>query len=127
MRTFKFRAWIPKLKYFCKHVLFEDGAAVALHNDGGFGYPISADQCVIQQFTGLQDSKGLDIYEGDLLEFAYTDDRKFIGKVEYSEKFASFVVVSENAFETFLDLADHTESFKVVGNLQERYDQRSTN
>jgi len=121
MRTIKFRAWIPKLKYFCKHVLFEDGVAVALRiDDDGFGYPIPADQCVIQQYTGLKDSVGVEIYEGDLLEFVYKDDGKLsVGEVQYSEKFACFIVVVGKAFETFSDLAEYTSSFKVVGNIFE--------
>ncbi len=74
---------------------------------------------VWQQFTGLVDKNGKEIYEGDLLEFAYTDNKKFVGKVEYEEKFACFVVATGNAFETFSDLADYTSSFKVVGNIFE--------
>jgi hypothetical protein len=75
----------------------------------------------VQQFTGLTDSKGIDIYEGDLLQFAYKDDGvKFVGEVQYSEKFASFIVVVEKAFETFNDLADYTKSFEVVGNIIEK-------
>lgn len=74
----------------------------------------------VQQFTGLKDSTGIDIYEGDLLEFAYTDDGvKFVGEVEYCEKFACFVVVVEKAFETFNDLADYASTFKIVGNIIE--------
>ena len=77
--------------------------------------------CYIQQFTGLTDSKGIDIYEGDLLQFAYKDDGMvFVGEVQYSDKFACFFVVVEKAFETFSDLADYASSFKVVGNIIEK-------
>lgn len=110
MRELRFRVWNPdeeRMMYFMMtNIWFPDRYLIQYKID-------------VQQFTGLHDQVGKEIYEGDLLEFAYTDDRKFIGKVEYSKKFACFVVVSENAFETFLDLADHTESFKVVGNIQE--------
>ncbi len=75
----------------------------------------------VQQFTGLTDSRGVDIYEGDLLEFAYIHDgKKFVGKVKYEEKFACFIVVVDKAFETFSDLADCTPSFKIVGNIIEK-------
>ena len=74
----------------------------------------------IQQFTGLKDSKSVDIYEGDLLEFAYRDDGKqFVGEVQYFEKFGSFGVVVDNAFETFQDLIEYDQFFNVVGNIFE--------
>ena len=74
--------------------------------------------CSIQQFTGLKDSKDIDIYEGDLLQFTYKDDGNvFTGEVQYSEKFACFIVVVDKAFETFSDLADYSSSFKIVGNI----------
>jgi uncharacterized phage protein (TIGR01671 family) len=110
MRELRFRVYIPE------HGMFRH---FQLNNFDYSDRYLDQYDNPVQQFTGIQDSKGLDIYEGDLLEFAYTDDRKFIGKVEYSEKFASFVVVVGNAFETFSDLADYDQSFKVVGNLKE--------
>lgn len=84
------------------------------------GYENLYQDMVWQQFTGLLDKDGKEIYEGDLLEFAYTDNKKFVGKVEYEEKFACFVVATGNAFETFSDLADYTSSFKIVGNIFEK-------
>lgn len=75
---------------------------------------------VWQQFTGLKDSKSVNIYEGDLLEFAYRDDGKqFVGEVQYFEKFGSFGVVVDNAFETFQDLIEYDQFFNVVGNIFE--------
>ena len=78
-------------------------------------------EAIFQQFTGLLDKNSKEIYEGDLLEFAYRDDgKRFVGKVQYFEKFGSFGVVIDNAFETFQDLIDYAQFFKVVGNIFER-------
>jgi uncharacterized phage protein (TIGR01671 family) len=111
MRQFRFRVYIPE------HGMFRH---FGLNNFDYSDRYLDQYDNPVQQWTGLVDSKGLDIYEGDLLEFAYKDDgEKFVGKVEYEEKFACFVVVVGNAFETFSDLADYDQSFKVIGNIQE--------
>lgn len=74
----------------------------------------------LQQFTGMRDKNGKDIYEGDWLEFAYREDGAiFVGEVLYSEKFACFITRVGNAFETFNDLTEYAGSFKVVGNIFE--------
>ena len=111
MRQLRFRVYIPEHEKFSYFRLNEF--------DYSDRYLDQYDNPV-QQFTGLTDSRGIDIYEGDLLEFAYKDDgMKFVGEVQYSEKFACFIVVIGKAFETFNDLADYTSSFKVIGNIIE--------
>jgi uncharacterized phage protein (TIGR01671 family) len=112
MRQFRFRVWNPdeeSMMYFTlSNIWFPDRYLIQHKID-------------VQQFTGLHDQTGKEIYEGDLLRFAYKDGGKeFVGEVQYSEKFACFIVVIEKAFETFNDLADHASSFKIVGNIIEK-------
>lgn len=125
MRTTKFRAWSTTSKRFYYRVLVgnsetDDPCSSVWVEDLKEWREFDKFCGVIHQFTGLKDSKDIDIYEGDLLEFAYKDDgMKFVGEVTYSNKFACFIVVVGKAFETFSDLTEYASSFKVVGNVVE--------
>lgn len=117
MRTIKFRMWSKEEKKF-----FYDAANVydCLKFSQLSHSAYLFQDMIWQQFTGIKDSKGVDIYEGDLLEFAYRDEGKqFVGEVQYFEKFGSFGVVVDNAFETFQDLIEYDQFFNVVGNIFE--------
>jgi hypothetical protein len=117
MRTIKFRMWTKRTnKFFYNPDIVYD----CLRLSQMTGYENLYQDMVWQQFTGLKDSKSVDIYEGDLLEFAYRDDgKRFVGEVQYFEKFGSFGVVIDKAFEIFQDLIEYDQFFNVVGNIFE--------
>jgi uncharacterized phage protein (TIGR01671 family) len=70
-RQLKFRVWdklekrfiYPDKGYQGHYVLSLDGKFHNLQNGSG------GDECVVQQFTGLTDSKNKEIYEGDVISY----------------------------------------------------------
>jgi hypothetical protein len=121
MRRLKFRVW-DKTKSEMFYPTQSVDWTVGINGEVFYHCGSSIkENVIVQQYTGLLDSKGIDIYEGDYLQFAYTDDGEvFTGEVQYSEKFACFIVVVGKAFETFNDLADYAISFKIVGNIKNK-------
>ena len=124
MRTINFRMWSKEAKkfFYDSENVYECLKISQLPDTANLYQDM-----VWQQFTGLLDKNGKEIYEGDLLEFAYRDDGKqFIGEVRYFEKFGSFGVVMDKTFETFQDLIEYAQFFNVVGNIYENEIQQRT-
>jgi len=71
-RVIKFRAWdtraerftFPDIGYQGHYCITLGGSFVNLQNGSG------GEEYILQQFTGLQDADGVDVYEGDIVEFS---------------------------------------------------------
>ncbi len=91
-RIIKFRLWDDiKHEYHCYDGLFLATNFLGLKSKTGwYNNPETRlENYVIQQFTGLYDSKGKEIYEGDIVKYIYTynfnEESLAIHEVKFSD------------------------------------------
>ena len=135
-REIKFRVWHKPTKQFVKQDIFyldEEPSSIGQLSVGLDGTLIQAgmyddysavsdpEDYAIQQYTGLKDSNGVEIYEGDLLLSAFCRDEENPVEVSWGDKNNGWNVNHRNGQEGPL-LKIHQQSYEVVGNIFEGVD-----
>jgi uncharacterized phage protein (TIGR01671 family) len=83
MRELKFRAWWPDVK----ELVYFGNPEIICDTENKWGiffeakYNVFLGQCDVEQFTGLHDKNGKEIYEGDILQ----SDGGLVGKVVFDD------------------------------------------
>lgn len=103
---FRFRIWEIKEKRYNKYPPYG--------YQGGTFNMFSTDESLIEQCTGIKDSNGDLIYEGDIVEF----DGDFCGDIAWDEDAGCWAIRTiENTIYTFDNLYGY--ELTVIGNIHE--------
>lgn len=121
MRKIKFRAWDVNNKTWTFVTL---GDLVCGACTIGGDKPLSGSSQTWEQYTGLKDKNGTEIYAGDICSF-FTKNGKYVGVVERSDDLASFGLrmVKNNFSYTFSELNTmmvDLDTLEVAGNIHEQ-------
>lgn len=112
MRELKFRVWNNFEK------TYEDGERYYLAKNGTIvvqdGYTMAqlAHPPTVEQYTGLKDKDGKEIYEGDIVD--YNDDGDCIGYVVYNAP--HYEIMEKIGYPCWLKGGPHQ---RVIGNIHE--------
>lgn len=129
MRTYKFRAWYkPQLekgivqKFIQKEIDYK--LYFVAENDDEVRYefyiPFIDDDWLVEQYIGLEDKDGDEIYEGDILgEYnPITEEFDVIFTVIYDKDSAAYKVKGSRGDEYEID--ESLKTMEVIGNIHEK-------
>ena len=120
----KFRVWDKKEKFMWVVAalrFYEEGNLFAIDYWGVQQYPetLDAEDVVLMQATGLQDKKGVDIYEGDIIKTGETVDwlNEDMGVIRFLD--GAFFIDYHNLDTEFDYIGNISLPIEVVGNIYE--------
>lgn len=131
MREIKFRFWGEETQQYYEVyeiVKTRKGLSVRVIGGKGFQYTNTIQAAEIEQFTGIQDSEGVDVYENDYIRYTIlNDDDVYTGLIVWGPRLVvgedwAIPIYSHGFAVKFLDDSGYTcfpDEFKIVGNIHQ--------
>jgi hypothetical protein len=119
MRELKFRAWDDNNKVFVERFGIDNNGNVCF-TVGGLSYTPEGKlfhddtKMIVEQFTGLHDKNGKEIYEGDIITLG--EENKAWPVVWDNERGAFCAIINNIAIRMHVDF---WKSGKIIGNIHE--------
>ena len=118
MRELKFRAWNESRKEYCYSGSWDHLSAF---------FAVHEQVCIFEQFTGLHDKNGKDIYEGDILHGREEGDGETTAwadvyfQIIYDEKVAGFMAHEIGIKDSMWDeqICELSTAYEVIENIHE--------